>query len=103
MLMCTNTCLHRLWRQQDAMQSACLLLICRSTVQMMEQEGAVVAKQEERKHNLQSLHRISVAGFVVRRVTSRHTVCCPDYAVLLRHTCSFSLFAACQLLHDAHT
>lgn len=33
--------------------------------QMMEQE-AVVGKQEERKHNLQSLHRISVAGFVVR-------------------------------------
>jgi hypothetical protein len=37
----------------------------------------VVAKQEERKHNLQSLHRISVAGFVVRPVTSRRAVCCP--------------------------
>jgi len=32
---------------------------------MMEQE-ATVGKAEERKHNLQDLHRISVAGFVVR-------------------------------------
>lgn len=41
---------------------------------MMEQEATVVSKQEERKHNLQSLHRISVAGFVVR--IGRHLPIC---------------------------
>ena len=73
-----------------------------SAVQMMEQEGAVVAKQEERKHNLQSLHRISVAGFVVRGGAGRRAVCRLD----VQTAAPFLYVSSCavyQRSQNAHT